>query len=94
MKKITKSKKPTSISGRAVEEGVRKILAEVARAEVSDIKEDTNIREDLGIDSLNAMEILAALEIKFKITIDEAKAFDIITVNDLFEAVKQYLKKR
>jgi acyl carrier protein len=42
--------------------------------------------------SLNAMEILAAVETKYKIQVDEAKAFNAITAKDLYELVKSYLK--
>ena len=43
---------------------------------------------------INAMEVLAAIEIRFKITVDEAKAFGIVTVKDLNEAVKKYIKEK
>ena len=77
-----------------IEKGIIRILADVARAKASDIKRTTNIREDLGIDSLNAMEILAAIEVKFNIIVDEAKAFDIVTVEDLNKAVFEHFEKK
>lgn len=82
------------IQEKNLEKELKKILARVARVKISDIEDNIDIREDLGIDSLNAMEILAAIEIKYNITIDEAKAFDIITFKDLYELVENYLRNK
>ncbi len=77
-----------------LEKDIKEILSRVARVDISEIKPDIRIRDHLGIDSLNAMEILAAIEVKYGITIDEAKAFDIETIKDLYELVENYLKER
>lgn len=92
-KKKHKSKKIKIHNPVAIEEDIKSILARVTRVKRSDIKEDVNIRDRLGIDSLSAMEILAAIETKFGITIDEAKAFDVVTVKDLYGLIKEYLSK-
>ncbi len=76
-----------------VEEEIRSILAKVARVKKSEIKKDVNIRDRLGIDSLSAMEVLAAVETKFGITIDEAKAFNVVTVKDLYKLIEKYATK-
>ncbi len=61
-----------------IEGDIKTIVSKIARVNRSELKDDIKLRDDLGIDSLNAMEILAAIEVKYKITIDEAKAFDVI----------------
>jgi acyl carrier protein len=71
---------------------IRVIVSKIARVKPQNIKNNTNLRDELGLSSLNAMEILAVLETKYGIQIDEAKAFDIITAKDLYELVKSYLK--
>jgi len=58
------------------------------------VRESASIRDDLGIDSLAAMEILASIEKRLGIVIDEAKAFDVVTVEDLLDLVTQCLKKK
>jgi len=70
---------------------VAKIVARIARVELSDVKDDADIREELGVDSLSAMEILASIEKKYSIEIDEAKAFDIVTLKDVVQLVASYL---
>jgi len=44
--------------------------------------------------SLAAMEILASIEKNLDIVIDEAKAFNVITVKDLIDLVMHYLEKK
>ena len=77
-----------------VRQDVKKLVAEIARVNARKIKESANIRDDLGVDSLSAMEILAAIEKRLGIVIDEAKAFDVVTVKDLIDLVTSYLYKK
>jgi len=73
---------------------VKKLVAQIARMDARKVKESASIRDDLGIDSLAAMEILASIEKRLGIVIDEAKAFDVDTVEDLLDLVTQCLKKK
>ncbi len=75
-------------------ENVKKLIAEIARMDAGKIKESDSIRDDLGIDSLMAVEMLAAIEKRFGISIDEAKAFNVVTAKDLIGLVMFYSKKR
>ncbi|MBU4589742.1 MAG: acyl carrier protein [Candidatus Omnitrophica bacterium] len=77
-----------------VKKDVKRLVANIARMDARKIKESANIRDELGIDSLAAMEILAAIEKRLGIVIDEAKAFDVVTVKDLIDLVMFYLKKK
>lgn len=77
-----------------IENEMRKIIAKIARAKDTDIKNNVNLRSELGLDSLNAMALLAAIETKYGIQIDQAKAFDVVTARDLFDLVKTYLRKK
>ncbi len=76
-----------------VKEEINSIIAKVAKVDRSEIREDVNIRDRLAVESLDAMEILAAIETRFNITIDSAKAFDVLNVRDLYELVRTYLYK-
>ncbi|MFA4992299.1 MAG: acyl carrier protein [Candidatus Omnitrophota bacterium] len=83
-------------AGRALSlrEDVKGLIAEIARMDPGRIREGDRIRDDLGVDSLMAMEILAAIEKRLGISIDEARVFDVITVKDLVDLVAGYLKKK
>lgn len=82
------------LTGIRTREEIKDIVAKVARRDLSEFDESTNIREELGIDSLQAMEILAAIETHLQITIDEIKAFNIVTVGDLFGLIEQTLSQK
>lgn len=86
------AKKPSKASG--IREDVKRLISEIARMDAAKVKEAADIRGDLGIDSLAAMEILAAIEKKLDIVIDEAKAFDVVTVKDLIDLVMFYVKEK
>jgi len=73
---------------------VKKLVGQIARMAPSKVRENASIRDDLGIDSLAAMEILASIEKRLNIVIDEAKAFDVVTVEDLLDLVTECLKKK
>jgi acyl carrier protein len=75
-------------------ESVKKLIAEIARMDVDKVYEGDSIRDDLGIDSLMAMEMLAAIEKRLGLSIDEAKAFNVVTAKDLIDLVMSYSKKR
>jgi len=91
---IRKSKKKKTIETSKIKKDIEKLITEIARMDSKKVKESDNIRDDLGVDSLMAMEILAAIEKRLGIVIDEAKAFDIVTVKDLIDLVTQCLKKK
>lgn len=90
---MTRLKKKKPVEELKINESVKKLVAEIARIDIKKIKESANIRDDLGVDSLAAMEILAAVEKRLGIVIDEAKAFDVVTVRDLTGLVMSYVKE-
>jgi acyl carrier protein len=66
---------------------VRGVIASISRIDVSELADDVNVREELGIDSLMAMEIIATIEKALQIRIDEAQYADIETVGDFIDLV-------
>lgn len=88
------AKKTPTLELSKIRKDVKKLVAQIARMDARKVKESSAIRDDLGIDSLAAMEILASIEKRLGIVIDEAKAFDVITVKDLLDLVTQCLKKK
>ena len=71
---------------------VRSIIAEIAEMEEEEIKGDSNFVEDLGFDSMMALEILARLEKQYKIKIPEEELVKLVDLNQTVELVKKYLK--
>lgn len=63
---------------------VKKIIAEQLSIENPDtLKDDTNIANDLGADSLDVVELVMALEEEFNIEIPDEDAENITTVGDI-----------
>ena len=57
-----------------------------------EIQPDAHLVEDLGMDSMMTLEILASLEKKFKIRIPEEELPKITTLNKAIELTKKYVK--
>lgn len=73
---------------------VRQIVSQVSRIELSELRPDVLIREELGIDSLMAMEIVATCELQLGIRIDEGRLYEVQTVGDFESLVLGLLRER
>lgn len=71
---------------------IRSIVAEIAEIDEEEIKGDSNFVEDLGFDSMMALEILAKLEKIYKIRIPEEELTKLVNLNQTVELVKRSLK--
>ena len=65
------------------------ILSKITRIDSSGITYDTLIFEELGIDSLMAIEILARVEKQFDIIIEESLLADVNTVGDFVQTIEE-----
>ena len=77
---------------RNLEQEVTRLIAEIIEMEPSQIDPDAHLVEDLGMDSMMALEILAAIEKKFRIKIPEDDLPKITTVNKAIELARRYVK--
>lgn len=68
-------------------EKVREILSKELNIPEEDIKLESNFMDDLGIDSLDLVQLVMELEEAFDITIDDAEA--IKTVQDAVSFVEK-----
>lgn len=64
-------------------EKIRLIISKELDVEEDKITMDTNLQEDLGADSLDAVELIMAIEEQFAITIPDDVAQKIRTVGDI-----------
>jgi acyl carrier protein len=67
-------------------EEIGKIIA--VQLGVRKVSEADRIVEDLGAESADVVNIVAAVEDKYEITIDEEAVPDIVTVGDMVELVR------
>lgn len=71
-------------------ETIRTIIAEHLGIIESRITLDTTINEDLEIDSLDAVEIIMAIEDAFSIEVDEEALEQFTTVRQIVEYVESH----
>ena len=62
---------------------IKDIIIDQLQVEESDVAMDTNLMKDLSADSLDAVEIIMAIEDEFGIEIPDEDAENIQTVGDL-----------
>ncbi len=71
---------------------VKKVIAQVLGMDEAEICDDANFIFDLGADSRQSLELVAAFEEEFDIEMDEDKALEVQTVADAVDFIAQYVK--
>ena len=70
---------------------VKTILAEQLDANEDDITLETSVIDDLGADSLDAVELVMSLEDEYGITIPDEAANDLVTVGKIVEYLERVI---
>ena len=73
---------------------IRSIIMEQLSVEESLVTMDTNLMKDLEADSLDAVEIIMAIEEEFDIEIPNEEAEKIVTVGDAVEQIKKAVSEQ
>jgi len=71
-------------------EKVKEIILDTTNCDEDKITIDASLKDDLGIDSLDAMELSMALEEAYSITIDEDALKDFDTVRKIVEYIDKH----
>ena len=77
-----------------LEQEIRALIAEIVEMDEDKITPDANLVEDLGMDSMMALEILASVEKKYKIKIDEEYLTKLTSLKQIIEVAKSILEKK
>lgn len=70
---------------------IKKIISDKSNIDLDKITEDSVLKDNLGIDSLDIVEIVIDLEEMFKCSIPDEDYDNARTVKDLFKIVEQNL---
>ena len=70
---------------------MKNLIATVTEREPEEVVEDARLTDDLGVDSLMAMEVMVTVDKKFKIDIPEEEFATIKTVRDAVAMVMKHL---
>ncbi len=79
------------MDNKQIQDGVKKVIANVLKTDVSGISDEANFIFDLGADSMQSMELVAAFEEEFDIEMDEDRALEVQTVSDAVTFISEYL---
>lgn len=82
------------IQEQELENEIRNIIAEILEKEPAEVTLDAKFVEELGMDSMMALEIMAAIEKKYKIAIPEEKLTQLATLRETVAVAKEYLMQK
>ena len=70
-------------------EEIKQIVSEQLGVKPEEVKPTASFKDDLGADSLDAVELIMALEEKFGIEISDIDAEMMLTVNDVIKYIEE-----
>ena len=74
-------------------EQVNSMLAEEFEIEESEFNPDASLKETLQLDSINLVDLIALVQMTYKITIPVSDLKQIQTCNNLYDYIEQHLEK-
>jgi acyl carrier protein len=81
-----------NIEDEKIDQDIIKVLAKITRIDASSINDNVLIQDELGIDSLMGIEIIAKIEKYYNIQLEESLLLEINRVGDFINLVKSKLK--
>ena len=75
------------------QEKMRALIAQKLNLDESEISPEKSLTNDLGVDSLDVVEVAMMLEREFNVKFDESETEKIQTVNDLYELIETHTKR-
>lgn len=70
------------------------MIAEILEVEPEEIKDGTDLVEELDADSMMALEILACVEKEFQIKIPEEELQNFTTVNNIISIIEERITEK
>ena len=68
---------------------VQTLLAQILKIKASEVKEESNLQNDLGLDSVDFWDAMASFRKKFKINVVESEVVSLKTVGDLIDLLEK-----
>lgn len=73
-------------------ERLKKLICQYANIKPEEITGETNIRSDLGLNSLELVNLAVAIEDEFDVEIPDRAVAGIETVDDVIALLKEYVE--
>jgi len=77
-----------------VEERIKKVVSSILNVPEEEIAVESNFAADLGAESIQSVELVAAFEEEFDIDMDEDEAFAVQTVGGAVEFITSVMKEQ
>ena len=74
----------------SIENKVLEMIFEVTAVPVQEIKPEHRLREDLGMDSVRAMELVSMLDEELGVEVELEEAMAVQTVEDMFTMARRH----
>ena len=78
----------------SVEERVKNVVSKQLKVSVEQIKDTSDFVKDLGAESIQSLELVAAFEQGFDIMMDEDAALEVKTVGNAVDFIKKVLEEQ
>ena len=75
-----------------IRQEVRELVSRVTQVPDDQLKDDARFTEDLGVDSMLALEIIASIEKKYKVIIPEEEIPNVRTLSNVYEILNKVWK--
>ncbi|MBN2119929.1 MAG: acyl carrier protein [Candidatus Omnitrophica bacterium] len=76
-----------------IKKEIKKAVSEIVEMPESELRDDASFADELGVDSMMALEIVASIEKKYKVTIPEEEIPNIRSLENVYEVVLKSLNK-
>ncbi|MDO4281580.1 MAG: acyl carrier protein [Peptococcaceae bacterium] len=70
---------------------VKKSLSEILSCDADSIDMDTDLAKDLGVDSIDSVELIMEVEEIYDIHISDKDAAELTTVGDVVEYIEEHI---
>ena len=77
----------------AMRKEVKSLVSEITEVPEAELKDEARFTEDLGVDSMMALEIVASIEKKYKVVIPEDKIPTVRSLKNVYELLEQLMEK-
>ncbi|MFH1767900.1 MAG: acyl carrier protein [Candidatus Omnitrophota bacterium] len=76
-----------------VKKEIKTIISEISEIPEEELKDGAKFIEDLGIDSMMALEMVAAIEKKYRISIPEQEIPNMRSLENIYEILERIFAK-
>lgn len=76
-----------------IKKEIKALVSQIAEVPEEKLTDEARFAEDLGVDSMMALEIVASIEKKFKVVVPEEEIPKIRSLHNVYELTDKLLKK-